>query len=343
MSTISKITASAIFSTVLAGCGGSDSDVSSVDLSFSDAAVNGASEVVITVDRITFERKGSDDIIVERFNGESMAAEINGELDAANADITEEGSDTFTIDLLTVQGNDSRLVVEDVQLPAGEYSNMIIDVVDEDVNASFVTDAEGKKLLKVPSDSLKLGKFTINPTSSQSMVVEFGLQQSMTYNPGPDRYNLKPRGVRIVSVDEASLVDGNIIHSALQANGQCEALDLGGTAGSVYLYEGHSLDTAYLADNFDPELVNNAGDSIAPIASASLQSENFALSYLEPGDYTVAVACHSEFDGADTLERISIPNPGTQVTEITLKKGDWLSCSVPFTDDACLDNGRSAQ
>jgi len=209
--------------------------VTEVDLSFSDAAVNGASEVVITVDRITF-RKASDggdgvaqhsnDIVVESFKS----------TDGAPA------SDTFSLDLLTVQGEDRRLVIDAVELPVGDYSNLLIDVIDMD-NLSYVTDESGSKPLKVPSGTLKLGGFTIEPTSKQSMVVEFGLQQSMTYNPGPDRYILKPRGVRIISVDKAALVKGGVDHASLQTNQNCESLETGGIAGSVYLYPGTSLET----------------------------------------------------------------------------------------------------
>ncbi len=338
---------------LVAGCSNSDSNtassVSRVDLSFSDAAVDEASEVVITVDRIIFRRaenSSEGDIVVDQFSNAPTNSETDADgalTDNNNATINTTSNETYTIDLLTVQGNDSRLVVDNVQLPVGDYSNMIIEVNDEDITGSYVTDSSGVKPLKVPSQALKLGGFTILPTSKQSMVVEFGLQQSMTYNPGPDRYILKPRGVRIVSVDEASLVDGVIDHNALQANDQCKALDLGVTAGNIYLYEGHSLDRSRLADNFDPALQTNATEMIAPIASSSLQSSNYALSYLEPGDYTLAVACHSESDDAETLNSISIPNPTDQLKELTLTEGDWLSCAIPFSEQSCELNNQVVQ
>jgi len=233
----------------LVSCNSSDSSnnnsPSSVDWSFSDAAVDGASEVVITVDRIIFQPSDDsvDDIVVDQFNGNTTTEDVH----ANNTSTTDESNETveaetYTIDLLTVQGNDSKLVLDNIKLPVGSYTNMLIEVIDDDVTNSYVSDAEGIKPLKVPSQTLKLGGFTNSSTSSQSMVVEFGLQQSMTYNPGPDRYILKPRGVRIVSIEEASLIDGVIDHSSLQAFEQCDALDLGGTAGNIYLYEGHSLD-----------------------------------------------------------------------------------------------------
>jgi len=258
-------------------------------------------------------------LTVNRLNGESTN-ETNEQMDtnagndnnvdqaaAANTATDFSGSDTYTIDLLTVQGNDSRLVLDDVQLPVGDYANMLIDVIDEGIENSYVTDATGVKPLKVPSQTLKLGGFTITPNSKQSMVVEFGLQQSMTYNPGPDRYILKPR----------------------------EALGSGGTAGKIYLYEGHSLNVTKLADNFDPALLPDQNDMVAPIASSSLDANGYILSYIEPGNYTLVVSCHTESDDAELLEGLSIPNPAAQLIEMTLAQGDSLDCAVPLEQSTC--------
>lgn len=332
---------------VASGCSSSSSEsgFSEVDLRFSDAPVDSASEVVITVDRITFRPVGErEDVVVDLFNGELTNEQMDtnagndnnvDQAAAANTATDFSGSDTYTIDLLTVQGNDSRLVLDDVQLPVGDYANMLIDVIDEGIENSYVTDATGVKPLKVPSQTLKLGGFTITPNSKQSMVVEFGLQQSMTYNPGPDRYILKPRGIRIVSVDEASMVSGNIDHSALQAFEQCEALGSGGTAGKIYLYEGHSLNVTKLADNFDPALLPDQNDMVAPIASSSLDANGYILSYIEPGNYTLVVSCHTESDDAELLEGLSIPNPAAQLIEMTLAQGDSLDCAVPLEQSTC--------
>ena len=309
----------------LTACSSNDSskNTTNVDLSFSDAAVDSADEVVITVERITFQRnseEGAEDIVVETF--------------AADDD----GGDTeyFTLDLLTVQGEDSRLVVDSVELPVGEYSNMLIHVAPDEDSTNYVVDAEGTKQLKVPSNVLKLGSFTIEPTSKQSMVVEFGLQQSMTYNPGPDRYILKPRGVRIVSVDQAALVAGKIDHAALQANEACGALELGGTPGNVYLYSGHGIDPTTLADNFDADIAANENGLIAPYSSSSLMNDTFALSYLEPGDYTLAVSCNESTDDADLLEQLVVPNPAGQIIEFSIVEGQTLSCDIPLTDSGCV-------
>ena len=306
----------------------SSSGVTDVDLSFSDAAVDNVSEVVVTVERITFQRNGdesAEDIVVETF----AADEDGGD------------TETFTLDLMTVQGDDKMLVVDSVKLPIGEYSNMLIEVATDVEGPNLpnyvTTDTGGTKELKVPSDILKLGAFSIEPTSTQSMVVEFGLQQSMTYNPGPDRYILKPRGVRIISVDQAALVTGAVNHALLQDNDACVALENGGTAGNVYLYSGHEFEAAKLADNFDAEVATEAEGLIAPIASASLMSDTFSLSYLEGGKYTLAVSCNEASDDADELEQPTVPNPSDQIIEFSIEVGQTLTCAIPLTDAGCVD------
>lgn len=319
--------------TVVTACSDSGSssssqvDYSQVELSFSDAAVDNASAVVITVDRITFRGNG-EDIVVDDFLNEET-----GVNDAS----------TFTIDLMQVQGTDRRLVVDSVELPVGEYSNMLIDVLDNDSSLSYVTDAQGNKELMVPSDQLKLGGFSINPLSKQSMVVEFGLSQSMTYNPGPDRYILKPRGVRIVSVDEAAALEGTIDHALLQESTVCAANDSGGTHGSLYLYAGHNLQTDLLADNFIVEEGEEQPDRTAPIASSNLNTNDFILSYLEPGDYTLSLSCHGDEDTASVLEGFDIPNPEDQLIEVSLEAGQTLQCTVPLSPQACTSDPQVQQ
>jgi len=160
------------------------------------------------------------------------------------------------------------------------------------------------------------------------MVVEFGLQQSMTYNPGPDRYILKPRGVRIISVDKAALIKGSIDHASLQNNAQCNTTEAGGIAGKVYLYSGHSLNPTKLADNFDPAVSANPDGMIAPVSSASLDSDTYSMSYLDAGNYTLAVSCHDENDDAEQLQSLPIPTPEGQLVELSVVEGQTSTCSI---------------
>ena len=322
-----------VASALLAACGsgggsGGEERVapisSDVALRFSDAPVEALAHVVVAVEAITFRPEGGEDIVVERFTSEELGLEE---------------AERFDIDLLEVQGEDSRLVLDSVVLPVGTYSNLRLDIVDEDLNASFVQESTDSALksLKVPSGHLDLGAFEVSPLSTQSFVIEFGLRQSMSYNPGPDRYILKPRGVRIVQLEEAAAIVGGVDLAALHAQPTCDAKPDPSIGNAVYLYAGDTLDPAALADDFDPARAgDDAAGRVAPIASAALGADGaFVLPYLEPGGYTLAASCEAAGDEADTLDGITVPDPPGQLVTLTLARGERWRCTLGGTSPAC--------
>ena len=308
------------------GTGTSAPQTGSVSFGFSDAPVPALSSVIITVDKITVNRTG-EDIVIDRFT---------------SADLDIDDAETFTLDLLEVQGMDNKIVVDLVELPAGDYQNLRIEVLDEDTNMSYVmeTDTNLQKIIKVPSDELKLGGFTVTAGGVQTIMIEFGLRDSMTYNPGPDRYILKPRGVRVVDVAAAAAIDGTVAVASFQANPDCmdsdsAPLPLDGYA--IYAYQGHGLEVAKLADSFDPEVEQEnttySLDMIAPFASTTIAVDedtgigSFMFPYFPAGDYTLAFSCAAGVDDADQFDGISIPLPAGLLTETTLTSGAMQTCS----------------
>lgn len=328
----------------LAACGGgsvSDGEAETrVSILFSDAPVEDAAKVVVTVDSITFSPVNGDDIVVETFTSNEL-----GIVDA----------DTFTIDLLEVQGNDNRLVLDSVMLPVGDYKNIRIGILDEDVNLSYVEEVStgALKPIKVPSDELKLGSFTVGEFSTQTFVIEFGLRQSLVYNPGPpgkDRYILKPRGVRVIDLEDASTVMGLVDIDALHAFAPCAAKPDSQVGNMAYLYAGHGLDPTLLGDvfvreadalpgeDFDP---NVADDVIAPVVAVEVEGGNvngYLFSYLQSGDYTLALSCVAENDDPVIFDAIDIPAPVTEIIEISLGVEENLSCDFPLVNGACANN-----
>lgn len=334
----------------LAACGSSGSSdaisASDVSLRFSDAPVGELENVVITVDQIIFRRDGAEDVVVDTFTSDELD-------DGMGGDTGIEDADTFTIDLLEVQGNDNRLVLDSVMLPVGEYQDLRLVVLDEDINHSYVKEQGDDTLkdLKVPSDGLKLGAFEVAAQNTQTFVVEFGLQQAMTYNPGPDRYILKPRGVRIVRLEEATSIEGVVDLAELTMNQAC----VGSTASMAYLYAGHDLDASLLGDVFVredsdplepdmPEQDDNVPENIiAPlVASAITEREgeagtgDYIFSYLDAGEYTVAISCLAaeQLDDPVLYDGLSIPLPAGELVEVTLADEVQVRCDFPL-QQAC--------
>ena len=129
----------ALATAALCACGGGGSSGSdgtgTVSFGISDAPVTGLSSVTITVDKIIVNRPG-EDIVIDRFTSAALGIE---------------DADTFTIDLLEVQGLDSKIVADFVELPAGDYQNLRLDILDGGIAYSYADDLEGRKLPASPS------------------------------------------------------------------------------------------------------------------------------------------------------------------------------------------------
>lgn len=310
---------------LLSACSGGSGDPSSSDVAmrFSDAPVDTASKVVVTVDSISFVR-ADDTLVVDTFT---------------SAELGIEDADTFTIDLLDVQGEDSRLVLDSVILPVGQYSDLRLDIVDEDINFSYVEEDQNseRKNLKVPSGELKLGAFEVTAQSTQTFVIEFGLRQSMTYNPGPDRYILKPRGVRIVALEAAATITGQVDVATLNLDEACSANPDELAGNPVYLYAGAGLALNALADDFDAAIAGDAGAGLtAPIASSMLDMDgHFTFAYLEPGDYTIAATCAVGDDDPDNVDGLLIPSPASAILETSIQRGQRVECVIGGEAQGC--------
>ena len=324
--------------TALAACGGGGSgggDTSSspgtVSLGLSDAPVGDLSEVVITIDGIELRRKDGDDCDDETESD-----------DCAYIDhFTDEGDvvDTVQVDLLKLQGSDNKIIVEEIELEAGEYDQLRLSVIDEDTNYSWVKEkatGDALKLLKVPSGELKLGGFTVESGGVQVFIIEFNLHKAMTYNPGPpgpDRYILKPRGVRVVDVETAASISGEVSSELLNGTPPCDV----NVGNVIYLYQGHDLDVDNLADNFDSDEDDLAPDTaIAPYASEIVAADgSYEIAYLAPGNYTLAFTCEAEEDDSEVWDDIVIPSPDTQIIELEIAEGGTRVCNLPIADGFC--------
>ncbi len=315
--------------TLISACGSSSDDTdttpktSDVSIRFSDAPVEQLDTVMITVDKLIFNRSG-EDIVVDTFTSEELS--LNE-------------ADTFPLNLLDYQGLESSLVLDSVLLPVGDYQNLRIVIQNGDGTYVQETNDTTHKELKVPSGELKLGGFTVSETSSQTFVIEFGLRQAMTYNPGPKRYILKPRGVRIVRLADAASISGTVDLTT----DSCLPTEDTTLSHAAYLYEGHNLDTALLGDVFVRESdleasedkvagtdydADVAANIIAPVVSTSIdENGNYLFPYLNTGNYTVAISCNAVEDNATLYDGITIPNPEGLKVELSLEAEKNMSCN----------------
>lgn len=302
-----------------------------VSFGLSDAPVDGLSEVVITIDGIELRGKDDDDCDDDLESDDCAYIDQFGDADI-NLD------DTVTVDLLTLQGSDNQIIVDGIELEAGDYDQLRLSIIDEDTNFSWVLeDGSGtRKELKVPSDELKLGGFTVESGGVQVFVIEFDLRKAMTYNPGPDRYILKPTGVRVVEVDKAASVSGTVDTGLFDSSIPCDS-KLDPVDGNViYVYQGQGLVVDDLADNFNSGDNSAPVDAIAPYTSQTVEADgSYDIGYLPAGDYTLAFSCEAENDLPEKFDGIVIPSPSSELVELTLAEGESRSCDFPVVDGGC--------
>jgi hypothetical protein len=309
-----------LLSLPLISCGGSSSDsanTASVNFGLSDAPVEALSSVVVTIDTMTLTSAAGETLVIEEFANPS---EPSSPLSAVQ------------INLLDYQGSDYLSIVEGFDLPVGEYESLNLSIADDDIADTYAEESDGAiKPLKIPSDTLRLGGFTVGATNEQTFVIEFDLRKSMTYNPGPDRYILKPRGVRINEVSQSASVEGQIDLAYFNGLPPCSDKVNPNEGHVIYLYEGHDLRADLLVDEYDPDVnSSNTTESIAPYSSVSVdEMGRFELAFLDPGNYTLVYSCDAADDDPDTVDNLTIPSPAGTLVEITLEGGESTSVELP--------------
>ena len=300
----------------LAGCGGSSGDTPQVQganlsIAIGDAPVDNASKVVVTVKSLTLKRAdGGADVVLP---------------------VTDSTGQPLQLNLLDYQGGTTYLALDGATIPAANYSDIILNIDDTSSSASFVDANGGTYDLKVPSDTLKIGGFDASAGGQLAFTIDFNLRKAMTYNPGPQRYILKPRGVSLKNTAVLGQIGGTV---AANLATSCNTGTDSSNYGFVYLYSGHGLTN--LADDFDTGASGVPSDAAAPVASvavtladdgnpATTDPYTYQFGLLMPGDYTVAFSCDGINDQPETYEGLTIPNPAGLSYELNLTDGGNLT------------------
>lgn len=219
-----------------------------------------------------------------------------------------------TLDLLTLQGGDSAPLLEDQELPAGEYEWIRLTL---DVDNSFVYETENPDApltLFVPSGAqtgLKLvSGFTVAQGGDNNFTIDFDVRKSIV-NPqgnGVADYFLKP-ALRLVDNLEVGSITGLVDYSSINSakmNDDAQANCSDGYEGSVYVYEG--------ADVVPSDLnVNNDEGNPLMVVPVEFDDESglysFKAAFLTEGDYTVSYSCQVDDNEEDND---SVEFDGTQ-------------------------------
>ncbi|MCW9025022.1 MAG: DUF4382 domain-containing protein [Gammaproteobacteria bacterium] len=203
-----------------------------------------------------------------------------------------------TIDLLDQQGPNSAPILVNHTLDAGHYNWIRLKVLsDENTNDSYIVlDSGAHHNLYVPSGDqtgLKLNNgFEVTDGGAVTFTIDFDLRKSVVA-PGNNSlaYKLKP-SLRMVSNNNVGHISGEIGSVSLN-DADCTDNDY-----AVYVYSG----TGATPDDVD-------GDAGDPVATALVSVNNaaeyeYAVGFLEQGNYTITFTCQAGDDISDSDDAI---------------------------------------
>jgi hypothetical protein len=302
--------------------GGSTTPNGSLSLGLSDAPLDNASEVVLVIDQVVLRGNGIADVTIDLFNIEGVESE------------------TASIDLLQYPGLSQLTIIEDLELAAGTYTAVELGILDGNLNFSYVIDIEGQKPLNADSSRLLLPGFSIEAGTDHSYTIEFELGRSLSDVSDAASYLLGTEGVRVVDNSTSASVGGSISSDLFSAGEVCSAKSDPLQGNRVYLYSGHGLVAANLADahTTDSDTTIPAA-AIKPLAiTKPFRNEAFArwdyiIAYLPAGDYTLAFSCAAETDHPVDYDGLAIPAPEPQLYEISLSAAVNTTCDLAIGAD----------
>ncbi|MDX1756168.1 MAG: DUF4382 domain-containing protein [Marinobacter sp.] len=197
-----------------------------------------------------------------------------------------------TLDLLTLQGGETAPLLENEEVPAGEYSWIRLTL---NVDNSYVTETGGaEKTLFIPSGAetgLKLvSGFTVAQGGSSSFTIDFDARKSIVDPQGAVAdYFLRP-ALRLVNNLEVGSIAGTVDESTVI---QTECADSSQYTGMVYVYEGSDA---------TPDDLGSANEPLVAVPVAYDEESttySFKAAFLLEGDYTASYSCDTDDNEAD--------------------------------------------
>lgn len=291
---------------VLAACGGSSgggegAGTGSLTLRIGDAPVDGAREVVVVFTGVVLHGPGGTRNI--------------------------EFPEPREIDLLAYQNGATVDLLDGVEVEAGEYDWMRLEVIAEQNrnDGSYILFESGQQYpLYVPSGSqtgLKLNRpFTIAAGGITRLVADFDLRKSIIQPPGlSPNYLLKPV-LRLMDELEVGSIAGEV-DLALLATAQLEpGSGPEDCAGGVYLFAG--------ADASPDDSDGDASDGVDPVVFQPLEFDGlnsvvpYQIAFVETGDYSVAATCHFDVDASPESSEY---DPGAASGEAGFETMTWTT------------------
>ncbi|MCC5878783.1 MAG: DUF4382 domain-containing protein [Idiomarina sp.] len=290
------------------------SDTAQFSFGVSDAPVDAANAVLVCFDSVELVGNGLPPQTFDVGDSDDAVPANDLCLDSANNVIP----GTVGVDLLTLQGANAEALVQNAEVPAGQYGQLRLNFVSQ---GSYVELNDGsREALRIPSDQLRLDGVTLTANQSFNYTLEFDLRRALVAPPGLDHYLLKPRGLRLVDNSAVGHVEGEVAEMLLVEQ-ECSVApsDNEQPVAAVYLFEGHDVATEDMFSNSDER---------SPYASTSVFFDGaseypFTIGYIEAGSYTIGLTCDVNDDPEEetALDFVHAQN-------IVIEQGQTLQVTV---------------
>jgi hypothetical protein len=248
-----------------------------------------------------------------------------------------------TIDLLAYQNGERAMLLDEEEVPAGEYLWMRLKVqADPDVAGdSYITIGGADCELQIPSGDERglqmIRGFTVGVGATTDFTVDFDLRKSVLQPPGQttavpvcdgQAYVLKPV-VRVVDNLEVGTINGAVDPNLITA--QCgDTVENGVYPGNVYLF-GPVTDTDLgTPDDYDG-IVDDPNGADA-LASAMVDPDTFTytIGFVPAGDYRVAYTCDAD-DALVDADAADVPVGMDEVVDFTPPDGAAVTVTAGGT------------
>jgi hypothetical protein len=260
------------FATVGACSGGSNSNDGIITVSMMDRAVDGISELNITVTEFWVKPQG---------NGPAF------QLDMVETPVT--------VNLLELSADNPAVFIDRANIPAGTYNWLEMKIDDSDSSLANAITNDGRMEpvdIDVPSDRVRLiNNFKVEPNDSVRLLFDWDVRKGLTEAVGRQVFILKPV-IRVLDVEEFGSVEGEILSATVIApenncNDDSEAGKDYEAGNVVYVFEGA----------VDPGEIG----VVEPYTTVEAKDEDNDGDYeyraiLMPGTFTFAATCQAGND-----------------------------------------------
>ncbi len=233
---------------------------------------------------------------------------------------TIELEEAVTVDLLTLQGENAAPLIEDVELPAGEYNYIRLFVQSGWPHSKVLHEGGGEMGLYIPGNQppsqnpnprfLQLSSpFVIPADGHADFVIDVELRKALVDR--GDFYMLRP-SLRLVDNSEVGSIFGTV-DDPLILDEACTSDPNTGAGNAVYVYQGFEAVPGDVYVDEDGQEQERTDGAEHPVTVANVKQKEdsmtfaYTVGFLPAGEYTIAFTCQAADDDPEAQDGILFP------------------------------------